>query len=1089
MRAAVTLLILAAILARPGASFEALRQILGIGPASEDPVAPHVLQSGEHTVDLVVPGLGACRGLRTRRVDKFLGIPFAYPPVGARRWTEPQLLRTWAAPLNVVSTVSTEDRPAKQDATMLGGSPLNATVFGPACYSQVVGGSFIRSEVESEDCLTLSVYTPRGLAEAVQAGGPPLPVIVYIHGGGFVLGSSSNPSVSPPPDTLVSQGGVVYVAANWRLGPFAFLSSSAMRGGGGMLGIQDQQAALRWVRRYIRAFGGDPGQVTLMGESAGAISICLHLVLPSSRGLFKKAIMESGLCSFPFADADTGRRTTLALAKATSCYVAPDSPAVAEALDNGTLANPAVSVVEDHVSDIAGEAAASTHYRYYAPSDATGGHAQASSPLGVTHAAAGGTAAAMESALHKIKGRTAARAGVARRAADLAPPPLNIIEPEGQPRGAYRRTGRAVQSWSDIFADWGDRLQRSGAEWSATLKRRQEHSRGHLAMGQPLPPPAGDWQPPAAAVGAAADDGTADGHFEPGKPASERLGDAAGAADTAEIQPLSVLDGVRAVLLHPWTAAASLLPKARGIISGHHDDSRSHAGMSSIGSTGSTGSTSSGSSANGRHMGTTGAQSLPGRTGCRGSERLVRDAGAGGAFVVGRNWRHLARAMCGMRSAGGGNNTLPLTTGAAGGTVHRSRTAQFVAMDAAGTPLEDASGEPPLTNLQLSPEEEALCLDEYARWQGEHTEDAAEACMAAAASAATAAGSISSGGPAAINAGLQPQPDAAVSLEEGKLEAAIAIAEREGIPVLPALESHLSHRHHHDDESAHSWIPAIDDAAVVAASVLRGGQRWLLRAAAALETRARGILARAGHAGTAASATRGTDSEAGLGAQPEGACDEADTAGGATCPSAAERAAATTGHGVSDAGLAETAADAVRSTGSWLRSLLVGSSPATGTGTGSAISKPGAPEHAHPAAVGSHRERMSTAEAMAATQAQAAQPVVYRPLQLSLREMAADEVSPGPIIMMLSSRGPILAAAIINVCHFSSVTVAAHASLHANEGCQHDPQRPGVASRLPFLRGREFLSHHQRRDAHSASATADRERPVGKRRRHPYGQQ
>lgn len=163
-------------------------------------------------------------------------------------------------------------------------------IAGPACYSQVVGGSFIRSEVESEDCLSLSVYTPRGLAEAVQAGAPPLPVIVYIHGGGFVLGSSSNPSVSPPPDTLVSQGGVVYVAANWRLGPFAFLSSSAMRGGGGMLGIQDQQAALRWVQRHIRAFGGDPTQVTLMGESAGELRLpqCVmavavdHDVMPRS---------------------------------------------------------------------------------------------------------------------------------------------------------------------------------------------------------------------------------------------------------------------------------------------------------------------------------------------------------------------------------------------------------------------------------------------------------------------------------------------------------------------------------------------------------------------------------------------------------------------------------------------------------------------------------------------------------------------------------------------------------------------------------------------------------------------------------------
>lgn len=651
---------------------------------------------------------------------------------------------------------------------------------------------------------------------------------------------------------------------------------------------------------------------------AGAISICLHLVLPSSRGLFKRAIMESGLCSFPFADAETGRRTTLALAKSVGCYVAPDSPAVAEALDNGTLANPAVSVVEDHESAEAA-AAAATHYG-----------AGSAGTLGVTHAAAGGTAAALERSLHKTRGRTAARAGVARRAADLAPPPLNIIEPDEQ-TGGYRQ--RPVQSWADIFADWGSRLQRSGAEWSATMRRRQEHSPGHLSLDQPLPA-AGDWQPPETATAAehtGTGTGTADEHGR------NYIDNESQAPHT-----LSVMDGVRAVLLHPWTAAASLLPKARGGVSS--DSLRA-------------------AHADAAHAVKRTNAAGPGRTGCRGSERLVRDAGAGGAFVVGRNWRHLARAMCGMRPAGGGNNTLDQTALSGSSNMHRSRTAQFVSMDAAGTPLEEHSGEPPLANLQLSPEEEELCLDELARWQAENPDDT-DACMAAAEASEASSGT---------RAGSQ------VSLEEGKLEAAIAIAEREGIPVLPALASRLPHHHDARDDGAHAWIPAIDDAAVVAAGVLRGGQRWLLRAAAALENRARYILAHAGHAGATGTSEAGSPSTV--------ECDEGDAAGsGAACPSAAERAAATTGHGGGEAGLAATAAGAVRTTGSWLRSLLVGTSPA-------AVTKPGAPEHAHPAAVGQHREAMTTAEAEAATQAQAEQPVVYRPLQLSLREMAADEVS------------------------------------------------------------------------------------------------
>jgi para-nitrobenzyl esterase len=103
---------------------------------------------------------------------------------------------------------------------------------------------------------------------------PPLST-VFLCDGTRVAGS--NPSTTPPPDRLVEQGNLLFVSLNYRLGPFAFIASSAMEHGGGMLGILDQQAAMMWVQRHIAAFGGDPHRVTLMGESAGAISVCLHL--------------------------------------------------------------------------------------------------------------------------------------------------------------------------------------------------------------------------------------------------------------------------------------------------------------------------------------------------------------------------------------------------------------------------------------------------------------------------------------------------------------------------------------------------------------------------------------------------------------------------------------------------------------------------------------------------------------------------------------------------------------------------------------------------------------------------------------------
>jgi para-nitrobenzyl esterase len=174
--------------------------LAGTGPAVE-------------TVDVFVPQLGVARGIRGPAVTKFLGLPYAEPPVGPLRWRPPQPVTSWEAG----ATNGTQR--LKADASARGGAPLDATVFGPACLASMEGGgSWLRKEEQhSEDCLYLSVTLPSAHLPAFRAGrAAPLPVVVWIHGGGFVLGSSSNPSVSPPPDNLVQHGDVIFVSVNYR---------------------------------------------------------------------------------------------------------------------------------------------------------------------------------------------------------------------------------------------------------------------------------------------------------------------------------------------------------------------------------------------------------------------------------------------------------------------------------------------------------------------------------------------------------------------------------------------------------------------------------------------------------------------------------------------------------------------------------------------------------------------------------------------------------------------------------------------------------------------------------------------------------
>ena len=202
---------------------------------------------------------GRLRGQAAGTIDEFLGIPYAAPPVGPLRWRAPQPAAHWTG----VRT---------------------ATQFGPHCPQY---GSPFGLASMSENCLFLNVYAPAG-----SLRGSSLPVMVWIHGGDLTAGESNDYN----PAGLVHDG-VVVVTINYRLGALGFLAHPALtsRGGSsGNYGLMDQQAALRWVQQNIRQFGGNPGNVTIFGESAGGLSVLAQLVSPAAKGLFAKAIIESG---------------------------------------------------------------------------------------------------------------------------------------------------------------------------------------------------------------------------------------------------------------------------------------------------------------------------------------------------------------------------------------------------------------------------------------------------------------------------------------------------------------------------------------------------------------------------------------------------------------------------------------------------------------------------------------------------------------------------------------------------------------------------------------------------------------------------
>ncbi len=224
---------------------------------------------------------GIVEGVSHSGVSVFDGIPFAQPPVGDLRWREPQPVENWTG-------IKKTDH------------------FGPNPMEHPAGDMVFRSHGMSEDCLYLNVWTP------AKSPAEKLPVLVYFYGGGFMSGDGSEFRYD---GESMARKGIVTLTVNYRLGVFGFLahptlSKESPYHGSGNYGLLDQQAALRWVRENIAAFGGDPEKVTIAGESAGSISVCAQISSPLSRGLFIRAIGESGGCfnptisPIPLADAE-----------------------------------------------------------------------------------------------------------------------------------------------------------------------------------------------------------------------------------------------------------------------------------------------------------------------------------------------------------------------------------------------------------------------------------------------------------------------------------------------------------------------------------------------------------------------------------------------------------------------------------------------------------------------------------------------------------------------------------------------------------------------------------------------------------------
>lgn len=209
---------------------------------------------------------GIVEGVYESGIKVFKGIPFATPPIGNLRWKAPQPV---------------QKREGIFQAYQYGPNPMQEPVYGDMSFG---------TDKMSEDCLYLNIWTPaKSMTEK-------LPVLIYFNGGGFIAGSGSEPRYA---GWSMARKDIISITANYREGIFGFfahpsLSAETNYKGSGNYGLLDQQAAIKWVKENISAFGGDPHNITVAGESAGAMSVCALMASPLSKGLFSKAIASSG---------------------------------------------------------------------------------------------------------------------------------------------------------------------------------------------------------------------------------------------------------------------------------------------------------------------------------------------------------------------------------------------------------------------------------------------------------------------------------------------------------------------------------------------------------------------------------------------------------------------------------------------------------------------------------------------------------------------------------------------------------------------------------------------------------------------------
>lgn len=260
---------------------------------------------------------------------EFLGIPYAAPPAGPLRFRPPVPPTPW-------------------------GSPLDATVYPPGC-SQLPTLTNGNTRIENEDCLYLNVWTPD------PAPAEPLPVMFWIHGGSNATGSISDFVPFPGYEgvrlfsgqVLADTRDVVVVTANYRLNVFGFLGLEELAAEdpgypyAGNQGLLDQRLAMQWVQDNIAAFGGNPDNVTIFGESAGSFDVCAHVMSPGSAGLFHRAISQSGGCSVGVQSGEDASAAADILAEAVGCDAAPDRLACLRAVPTAELldAGPLVALV------------------------------------------------------------------------------------------------------------------------------------------------------------------------------------------------------------------------------------------------------------------------------------------------------------------------------------------------------------------------------------------------------------------------------------------------------------------------------------------------------------------------------------------------------------------------------------------------------------------------------------------------------------------------------------------------------------------------------------------------------------------------